>query len=480
MEGLEISEVSFIYVVANNEVFRFDSNYFQKEFIREESIIRNRPHKTLKELNASLLSFGAYSLNNFVEYKSEGVPFIRGVNMKGGRIDFSNMIYIDASTNKLLWKSEVKPETVLLSMSGTIGDVALASKKWKYPINSNQDIAKINTNGNLNPYFLFAFLLGKFGQNYLKREARGSVQQHVFLSQMELFEIPLTSNMFEKRIQHVVEISERLLHVAEEKYSKAETLLLETLGLKDFEPSKEPVNIKSFTESFGASGRLDAEYYQKKYDELEAKIKLNSNFQRICDIRTYNFRGLQPVYVENGDLDVINSKHILEKSLDYGNFEKTSSDSWDIQKRARIFKGDILTYTTGANIGRTQVYDSEKQALASNHVNILRTKKEYNSTYIGFVMNSGIGRMQTEKFCAGSAQVELYPKDIDNFLIPIIDTEEQEKIVNYIEESNDFKIQSEQLLELAKTAVEKAIEENETVAMAYIQEELKKIEVELP
>ena len=82
-------------------------------------------------------SFGAHSLNNEVEYLDAGVPFIRGVNMKGGRVSFSDMFYIRSEAHKLLWKSEVKEGMVLLSMSGTIGDVAIATARWPYPVNSN-------------------------------------------------------------------------------------------------------------------------------------------------------------------------------------------------------------------------------------------------------------------------------------------------------------------------------------------------------
>ena len=151
MEGLEISEIQYKYVRNKNDVFRVDSNYFQKDFLIKESIIRDKKHATLLELGAKLKSFGAYSLNNSVNYFESGIPFIRGVNMKKGRISFNDMIYIDSTANSLLWKSEIKPEMILLSMSGSIGDVAIASKKWNYPINSNQDIAKIDTCGRINP-----------------------------------------------------------------------------------------------------------------------------------------------------------------------------------------------------------------------------------------------------------------------------------------------------------------------------------------
>ena len=88
MEGLEITEISYSYVKQNNDVFRFDSDYFKKEFIAEESLIRSKTFKTLKDLEVELKSFGAYSLTNHVTYIESGIPFIRGINMKNGRFTF--------------------------------------------------------------------------------------------------------------------------------------------------------------------------------------------------------------------------------------------------------------------------------------------------------------------------------------------------------------------------------------------------------
>ncbi|MCW8966729.1 MAG: hypothetical protein OQK82_08615, partial [Candidatus Pacearchaeota archaeon] len=106
--------------------------------------------------------------------------------------------------------------------------------------------------------------------------------------------------------------------------------------------------------------------------------------------------------------------------MDYGNFEKTLPNFWSVNPNSQVKKSDILIYTTGANIGRTNVYYSEEKALASNHVNILRLPSE-NPYYVGFVLNNKVGRMQTDKFSTGSAQAELYPKDIEKFLIPFVE-----------------------------------------------------------
>lgn len=197
------------------------------------------------------------------------------------------------------------------------------------------------------------------------------------------------------------------------------------------------------------------------------KIITANKYRRIKDVRSYNQRGLQPIYVENGDLDIINSKHILNETLDYNNFEKTNSSYWETQEKARVFEGDILTYTTGANIGRTQIYQSDKKALASNHVNIIRLKEE-NPFYVAFVINSEIGRLQTEKRSAGSAQAELYPKDLDEFIIPIINESAQNEIIEKLQQSVQLRKQSKHLLEIAKQAVEMAIETDENTAMEFI------------
>ena len=60
---------------------------------------------------------------------------------------------------------------------------------------------------------------------------------------------------------------------SERVYQTAQNLLLEHLGLKDFNPPAQAVNIKSFADSFGTSGRLDAEFYQEKYEGYLKKIQ---------------------------------------------------------------------------------------------------------------------------------------------------------------------------------------------------------------
>jgi restriction endonuclease S subunit len=473
LEGLEISEI--LKSEIENQ-FTIGAEFYKKDFVEKIHKMLTSGFKifNLKELS-KIITDGDHGAPN---YQSSGVLYLLSESIKEGFIDTSICRYITTKLHKDLKRSALKSNDVVVTKTGIyFGKSAVIPEDFP-EANTSAHVGKITPRKELiNSYYLSSFINSKYGYFQLRRRGIKATRPEIKLVEFDDIKICVPTNKFQNKIENVVKTANNRLNFSCGVYNQAENLLLETLGLENFEPSKEPVNIKNLKESFLISGRLDAEYYQKKYDVIEKRIKKFGKFEKIKDIRTVNYRGLQPVYVADGELDVINSKHILDTTLDYGNFEKTNHENWKLQERARVFKGDILTYTTGANIGRTQVYLLDKKALASNHVNILRLKKSFNSSYIAFAMNSLIGRLQTEKFSAGSAQAELYPKDIDEFIIPLIDETDQLEIRNLIEKSFNLKEQSEQLLELAKTAVEKAIEENEDAAMEFINLELEKLSI---
>lgn len=469
MEGLEVSVVNLSYILSNNDIFRIDSTYFLKGFLKEEGIIRQKEYKKLKDISIDIKSFGAYSLNNEVEYITEGIPFIRGVDMKNGVVNFSNVIRISEAANKLLWKSEIKPEMVLLSMSGTIGDVAIALQEWQYPINSSQDLAKIDTGKLFNPYVLYAFLGSKLGQNYLKREARGSVQQHVFLSQIEQLEIPIFQSKFQSKIEDVVKLAHQQLKESQSLYTQAETLLLQSLGLENFTPSHEAVNVKSLKDSFLSTGRLDAEYYQKKYEEIEDKIISYSGLTRLEDVLQYVYTGeYSEVYLPK------------EKELKFY-IRSTNIQGGQIQEDSAYFvkpdnftkfvqKGDIVT----ARVGTLGVFGTINEQMAgaiySDNVLCFRLPNNFNPDVYTLWFNSKYNWELIDKFARGSVQQRLNQETLKELIIPILPQDLQTEISTLIQKSFALKAESEQLLQLAKKAVEVAIEEGEEAAMAKVEE----------
>ena len=158
-------------------------------------------------------------------------------------------------------------------------------------------------------------------------------------------------------------------------------------------------------------------------------------------------------------MDVVNSQHLGPKHIDYEGLQKTNAASFTAAAKGHIQRNDLLIYTTGAYIGRTNVYLSDSPALASNHVNILRLRSGIDAAYMALIFQSIVGQFQTQKHSRGSAQAELYPTDIDRFVVPLLDGDKQQAIGDLLRNSLVKQQESRRLLEQAKDRVEQLIEE---------------------
>lgn len=451
MEGLEISVVKLSEL--NNES-RIEAEYFSKENLKLLANLSN--YGCIPIFNvANSVTDGIHTSIDYDENSS--INLISAGSPKENVFDLSRSVFISEKAHKENPRTALRKNDVVISTVGTIGNCAVVDESI-LPANSDRHVGIVRLNvEKYSPYVLSTFLLSKYGRMQTLRESTGNVQLSLFLYKIRELLIPNFSDTFQSKIESIVKSAHAKLEESKSLYSQAEDLLLGELGLKDWQPKNTLHTTKKFSD-FAQTGRLDAEYYQPKYDDLFERLQ-KVDCKTIKEIQIINYRGFQPEYVENGKIDVINSKHILEDGLDYENFEKTDEVSFNNAVRAQVKYGDILTYTTGANIGRTQVYLSEKKAMASNHVNMLRVK-DVNPIYLALVLNSKIGRMQTEKSSTGSAQVELYPDDLASLIIPILPEAIQTKIASLIQQSFECKAQSKQLLEDAKRMVESEIEKN--------------------
>ncbi|MBP0018426.1 MAG: N-6 DNA methylase [Cyanobacteria bacterium SBLK] len=473
MDRLEAVEILFRTALENKD-FRIDSEFHRKPPLQNP----NYHYVNISDI----LTFIQYGISINMNTEGQGTRIYRMNEIHNMLCDVDVSKFADISSTDLK-VFKLQDRDILFNRTNSfdwVGRTGLFKEFTTEDMVFASYLIRIRTNSSkILPEYLVAFLNSSLGIWDIKRRARISINQsNVNARELASVKIPLLSLTFQAQLKILFERGHQDRLKAIKIHQQAESLLLSELGLKDWKPIDKNVAINSFSESFGKSDRLDAEYYQPKYNELEEKIRVNASYLKtIKEIQQYNARGLQPEYVKDGNLDIINSRHILEQHLDYINFEKTHQNYWILQKKARVYENDILIYTTGANIGRANIYLSFKKALASNHVNILRLKNE-NQIYVGFVINSIIGRLQTEKLCAGSAQLELYPKDIEKFIIPFVPVYLQEEIIQNYKDSLRVKQQSQKLLAIARKGVERAIEENEENAIAWIDRQLNTLDIE--
>jgi restriction endonuclease S subunit len=433
---------------------RIDGEYYQRHFLEAKEAIMRLPTKSLRQMSESVLSFGAYSLCNFIVWQESGIPYLKAENIREGYIDFSGTMFIDGDVHNILWKSQVRERQILLSMSGTTGNAAVAHN-IPLLMNSNQDIAKITLKPMYSPYYVACFINSKYGRLQTEREIVGSVQQHVFLNQIKRLRVPLVSEDMEDEIERIYRQGLDEREHSNNLYLEAENLIYEKIGLADFHPDYVLSYSSNLSESFKAH-RIDAEFFQPLYSEM-AKYIISKDYYIVNQIKEFNKRGVQPIYVEDGEISVITSKRLGSMSIDYENLERTTSEEWKRNTRAQIRHHDILIYTTGANVGRTNCYLEEDRAIASNHINILRVNV-LNPIYVAVFLNSILGQLQVKRFITGSAQAELYPSDIAKFVIWNAPERVQNRVASLVLESHGAKKKAGELLRQAIMKVEEAIE----------------------
>ena len=466
LEGLEVTIINKSVVLSGAETLRFDSEYYLKKYIDAEQLIKQKAQCFVKFAELNLLVDGSAfypALEPF--YETGDYPFIRVGDVKK-YVDFENCVKVpfDILHNYPTLKHVTKGD-IVLTKGGTIGLAGLITQNCCV----TRDLIFINSSVlSENDYTaLFLFLSTDFAYQQLIRSSSQSVQPHLTITLVRNIDVYCYSDFFKENIVSKYKQSISNLNKSKSVYSQAETLLLDTLGLADFSPSTEAVNIKSFQDSFVTTGRLDAEYYQPKFDELEAKIAETHTLRLLGSLLTLNQRGAQPDYVEEG-LPVINSKHVREGEVILS--ENRFATVPDKNNALLIQKGDVLINGTGVGtIGRSAPYMHEQEAIPDNHVTILRTDK-LNPIFLSVYLNSIAGKYQVDKYFKGSSgQIELYPNDIACFYVPLVNVKVQTKIAALVEQSFTLKSESERLLDVAKRAVEIAIEQDENAGMAYIE-----------
>ena len=467
LKGLEAVEVKFSEIYQDNIEFRLDSDFFQKTFIENVRIAKSKPHSYLKPLISDLKSFGAYSLCNYINFQEEGIPFIRCLNIKNGVIDFNNVLYIDEPSNELLWKSEVKPRMVLVTMSGTVGNATVALEHWNYPMNTNQDIAKIETS-KVNPFFLSTFLNTRFGLLQMQRLQAGAIQQHLYLSQIEKLIIPTFSDTFQKLIEETIKIGYENIEEAKNLYSATQNKLLSKLDLTNWKPSEEGKAVKKFSKSFAISGRLDAEYYQPKFDEVVEVIS-NLNHRTLGSIATFK-KSIEPgsdAYQTEG-ISFIRVSDITKFGLSQPeiHLDRKEFDLADLKP-----KKDTILLSKDGSVGIAYKVEQDLDVITSSallHLTI--TDKEVLPDYLTLVLNSKLTQMQAQRDAGGSIIQHWRPDEIKQVLIPVLPMDTQKELTKQIKQSFKRRQESTKLIDIAKQAVELAIEKDEKTAMKFIKD----------
>jgi len=448
--------------ISHVEYLRFDADFYHPKYLQELETWRTLDERIgvakLSYLISAPVRTGRTPSSRHIKDEDEIVPFIKTDGVREGRINFDSAGELP---KRVLNGTDFIPaDSVVVTIIGAtpeiVGRAAIVRDADPRCV-TNQNVAVITTNSKCDPYFLTAYFQNRFGRDQLWRHSRRTEQVNLNCREVERVLVPTPDISLQNEIGDLVRASFAATDDSESLYSQAQQLLESELGLDKLRFDK-PVGYTARFSDLELSHRSDAQHYQPRFTQLLEHISQYPT-KRIREIRRYNRRGIQPVYIDDGTYAVVNSQHLGPKHINYDGLQKTTEHIFNASPEAHIQPYDLLIYTTGAYIGRTNVYLDEAPAFASNHVNILRLSSDIDHAYMAMVFQSIIGQFQTQKHARGSAQAELYPADIDKFMVPLLPPDKQQEIGNLFRESLTKQRESAQLLDQAKSRVEQLIEE---------------------
>ncbi|MEM4067582.1 MAG: restriction endonuclease subunit S [Candidatus Micrarchaeaceae archaeon] len=428
---------------------RLDAEYYQPEYLRIAKKLKSC--KPIKNFVGAIIRPSSIKR----EYSENGYLFMLTQNIKENYLDFSEKFYISSQIAKQIPKNLLQEGDIVTVGTGNIGLSATIPKLKEY-IYASPDII-ILRDSKISPFYISTYLNSKIGKLFLNRIIYGISQPHITAELLGRIPVPVLSKENINKISNMVENALNMLRQSEYSYSQAESILLSELDLQNFKPEDKlcyTVNLSKVN----TSHRIDAEYFDPKYDEVIEKVNKGAKLKALKEFiisveegievgsEKYQKEGIPFIRVSNLSISGLtdkDQKYISEKDYQF------------MKNKFEPKEGEILL-TKDATPGVSYFVKEPIRGIISS--GILRLKvKNINPEYLSLCINSIVGKLQIGKDSGGSVITHWKLKQIKNILIPILHKEIQQEIAKLVRQSHDARKKAKELLEKSEKIIEYAI-----------------------
>ena len=450
--------------------FRLEAEYYSKIY---EKLGVNLTKNHLVELStlvkSKIITGHTPSMKNEKFYGGK-INFIKTDNLRDNFIKEPFSDYLSELGDEKIKNSRLKEFDIITTIIGAtykiIGRSCLVNTTM-LPSNINQNIALIRADiKKINPYYLNVYMQSLYGKLYLHWLSRQTEQVNLNCEEVGKLKVARFSNSFEESLAALNKKSYGLNIISNEKYSKAENLLISELELENFNPSNEKISIKTLKESFLKTGRLDSEYYQPKYDDYLKKVFSYSNGYELlgqcCNIKDKNF-------IPKDDEEY----RYIELANVRSNAQITDCNIWlgkELPTRARrkVNTGDVIVSSIEGSLESCALITKEyNNSLCSTGFYVVNSEK-LNSESLLTVFKSSLMLNLMKKGCSGIILTNIAKEEFAKLPIPFLKQGVQDEIASYIKQSMGYSKKVKELLEISTKSVEIAIEKDEQTAQNFL------------
>lgn len=352
--------------------------------------------------------------------------------------------------NPMVKQLSLSEEIILISRSGTIGNVTFVNKSLAKYLVSEHAIRLVIDKF---PGYVYAYLKTDVAQNLLHAEKFGSVILEIEPEALKNMPIPNPPDMIKKKVHNLVVQSYSSRDESNKLIDEATKIMIDELELPPIEELKKEAfsyskDINSFsTKLSDLNGRLEGNYHLPLVDVIEkysskkaSLIKLNS--EKITEKIILPGR-FKRVYVEKGNGKIfLGGKEIGQLNPENKKYLSLAHHSERIKNELSIIKNMVLVTCSGT-IGRVSLVPEHWNNWTVNqHVMRILSKEPYYSLIFVW-LNSEYGKELVLRQKYGSVVDEITDKQLGDVVIPIFkDDKINTSILNLIDEANELRYQA--------------------------------------
>lgn len=426
---MKYSIVKLSNIKSDNNLYRFDPEFYDENFVKAEEKVKKHRFKLLDKIISTLTDYhanGSYEvLRKHVELFDEPnfSLMVRTVDFE--KDDFDNKVkYISKKAYEFLKKTKVYGKEIIINKIGNPGQThIMPNLDRKVSLGMNQFM--IVPNEDIKNEYFYAFLTCEYGKKLINRRITGTVPLSIDKETLKSIPVPLFDKIFQNLIKK--KIDSFLFHQnnSKKKFYEAEKILLDDLGLYNWNPGYKNYFIKNFskTESFK---RFDSEYFNPLYEQLINKIKSydngSDNLNKLILINDDNFDPVDKEYYNYIELSHISSNGIINK------IPETQGDLLPTRARRIVKTNDVLISSVEGSLSSIALINSDLNNYLCSTGFFLLTSDKFNPETLMVLMKSIVGQLQLKKGCSGTILTAITKEELKKITLPIIKKKIQENI----------------------------------------------------
>jgi type I restriction enzyme S subunit len=401
---------------------------------------------------AHVIGFGPFK-RYYIESLEYGVPLISSSEMMELKPTYEGII--SKEYTKDYEKYLVTKNTILVSCSGTIGNITLVDERLNNMAIS-QHALRVIPNDIIDVGLLYTFFNSEFGRSLIKGKKSGAVIDELYKDDLDRIDVPIISKNYKKKLTNNILTAFTKRDEANKLISRANQLvheyneipLLSVISAKFDASNQSEIRLTSLNE-FTEDNRLDAHFYSAKYIiPNEILISGSVNHLRLSDVTENIFMGNRFTrnYVDHTNgIRFIGTKNIMQirpSGIKYLSSTETENIDNLLLKSSWILLA--RSGSLGGTFGRVSFVHKNYEGYAGSE-HIIRVCPDENKIDPGYLyayLNCEYGYCGITQLRHGALIDEIDPSDLGKILVPTPSGPQQNEIGNLVRKAFELRAEA--------------------------------------